>query len=188
MMNTLTGFLLAVLIAVGPAMMAQDNSAGQEITREEKKAAKQQQQDIDLKKIESILASRQWVLEAHTVQDRYGNSFHLNPTINFVAVDGDNGTVQLGFNGLVGWNGVGGVTIEGNVTVYEMEKVKKNRSPRVSLRFQGRGAGWASIDLTVNTSYQATARLLGDFGDRITFQGQLVPLSESVVYKGQSLF
>jgi len=60
--------------------------------------------------------------------------------------------------------------------------------PTLNLRFQGRGIGSAMINVTVNSSGQATARVNGDFGDRITFAGTIKALEESTVYKGQSLF
>ena len=108
--------------------------------------------------------------------------------INFVGIKGDEGALQLGFDGLIGWNGVGGVTIDGKVTKYEVKEGKNNSSPTVSLRFQGRGVGSASINVTLNSSGQASARISGDFGDRITFSGIIKSLDESTVYKGQSLF
>ncbi len=157
-------------------------------TKEEKKELRKQQQEENFQKIQAILESQQWIVEANMVFDRYNQSYQLNPTINFVGVDKKNGAIQLGFDGLVGWNGVGGVTLEGSVTKYELKENKKNSAPQVNLRFQGRGTGSATIDISVNTSFQATARVNGDFGSRITFQGQLVPLEESRVYKGQSLF
>jgi hypothetical protein len=158
------------------------------LSRKERKELKKQQQAEQKEALLQLLNSKAWVIEAHTVFDRYNNSFQLNPTINFVGVKGDEGAIQLGFNGLIGWNGVGGVTIDGNVTKYEIKEGKDKSSPSVNLRFQGRGVGSASINITVNNSGQATARVSGDFGDRITFSGNIISLDNSTVYKGQSLF
>jgi len=158
------------------------------LSRKERKELKKQQQAEQKEALLQLLNSKAWVIEAHTVFDRYNNSFQLNPTINFVGVKGDEGAIQLGFNGLIGWNGVGGVTIDGNVTKYEIKEGKDKSSPSVNLRFQGRGVGSATINITVNSSGQATARVSGDFGDRITFSGNIISLDNSTVYKGQSLF
>jgi len=158
------------------------------LSKKERKELRSQQLAEQKEAIVALLNSKAWVIEAHTVFDRYNQSYQLNPTINFVGVNGDEGALQLGFNGLIGWNGVGGVTVDGKVTKYEVKEGKPNSGPTLVLRFQGRAMGSATISVTVNTSGQATARVNGDFGDRITFSGMLKSLEESTVYKGQSLF
>lgn len=158
------------------------------LSRKEKKELKKQQQLEQKKAILELLYSKKWVIEAHTVYDRYNQSYQLNPTINFVGVKDEEGALQLGFDGLIGWNGVGGVTIDGKITQYEVKEGKEKSSPVLNLRFQGRGAGSASINVTVNSSGQASARVSGDFGERITFSGMIKSLEDSSVYKGQSLF
>lgn len=166
-------------------------SFGQEshkLSKKERKELKKKEQLEQKRALLELLHSREWVIEAHTVFDRYNQSYQLNPSINFVGVKGNEGALQLGFDGLIGWNGVGGVTIDGTVTQYEVKEGKENQSPSANIRFQGRGVGSASINISLNTSGQATAKVSGDFGDRITFSGMIKPLDESVVYKGQSLF
>ncbi len=178
-------FLFILLCFAFQISFAQETK---KLSKKEKKELRKQQQLEQKKAILDLLISKQWVIEAHTVFDRYNQSYQINPSINFVGIKGEEGALQLGFNGLIGWNGVGGVTIDGSVTKYELKEGKENQSPAVNLRFQGRGVGSATINITVNTSGQATARVSGDFGDRITFSGFIKSLDESVVYKGQSLF
>lgn len=158
------------------------------LSRKEKKELKKQRQFEQKKAILDLLYNKKWVIEAHTVFDRYNQSYQINPTINFVGVKDEEAAIQLGFEGLIGWNGVGGVTIDGKVTKYEVKEGKEKSSPVLNLRFQGRGIGSATISVTVNSSGQATARVSGDFGERITFSGMIKSLDDSSVYKGQSLF
>ena len=158
------------------------------LSRKEKKELKKQQQAEQKKVLLELIHSKMWVIEAHTVFDRYNQSYQLNPTINFVGIKEEEGALQLGFDGLIGWNGVGGVTLDGKVTKYEVKEGKGDAMPSVSIRFQGRGVGSAIINVSLNSSGQATARVNGDFGERITFSGMIKPLDESNVYKGQSLF
>jgi len=160
----------------------------QKLSKKERKALKKQEQIARNKAIVALLHSKQWVIEANTVFDRYNQSYQISPTINFVGVKDDLGALQLGFDGLIGWNGVGGVTIDGKITKYEIKEGKEKSNPTINIRFQGRGMSSASINVTVNSSGQATARVNGDFGERITFQGTIRSLEESIVYKGQSLF
>ena len=178
-------FCISLIIISSNIGFAQENK---KLSKKERKELKKQQQIEQKQALLDLLYSQNWVIEAHTVFDRYSQSYQLNPSINFVGIKGDEGALQLGFDGLIGWNGVGGVTIDGKVTKYEVKEGKNNNSPTVSLRFQGRGVGSASINVTLNSSGQASARVSGDFGDRITFSGIIKSLDESTVYKGQSLF
>lgn len=178
-------FLIIFILSLCTSGLAQENP---KISKREKKELKQKESQANKKALIELLENKAWVIEAHTVLDRYNNSFQLNPSLNFIGVNGDEGAMQLGFNGLIGWNGVGGITIDGKVTNYEFVEGKEKQGPSLTLRFQGRGMGSANISISVNTSGQATARVSGDFGDRITFSGMIVPLENSTVYKGQSLF
>ena len=178
-------FCISFLFITISVSIAQENK---KLSRKDRKELKKQQQIEQKKAILDLLYSETWVIEAHTVFDRYNQSYQLNPTINFVGIKGEEGALQLGFDGLIGWNGVGGLTIDGKITKYEIKEGKENSSPTVNLRFQGRGVGSAIINITVNSSGQATARVNGDFGDRITFSGMIKSIEESSVYKGQSLF
>ena len=177
-------FVVCVFLFYGVAI-AQE---AKKLSKSERKEQKQKEAEEQKKIILELLRNKTWVIEAHTVLDRYNNSFQLNPSINFVGVKGDEGAIQLGFNGLIGWNGVGGITIDGKVTKYELNEGKEKQGPTLNIRFQGRGLGSANISVSVNASGQATARVSGDFGDRITFSGMFVSLENSTVYKGQSLF
>lgn len=160
----------------------------EKLSRKEKKELKKQQQIEQKQAILDLLRGKAWVIEAHTVFDRYNQSYQLNPTINFVGINGEEGALQLGFDGLIGWNGVGGVTIDGKITKYEIKEGKQKNSPTVNLRFQGRGIGSAAINITVNSSGQASAKVSGDFGERITFSGMIKSIENSSVYKGQPLY
>jgi hypothetical protein len=177
----LVGLLALVLLT--PSAFAQQEK---KLSKKERKQQKKKEQEEQRQAILLLLNNKEWVIEAHTVFDRYNQSYQLNPSINFVGVKQQEGAIQLGFDGLIGWNGVGGVTIDGKVTKYEVEEGKE--SPSVVVRFQGRGVGSATINVSVNTSGQARARVTGDFGERITFSGIIRSLEESIVYKGQSLF
>ncbi len=185
MKTTTIALCLAIFLAVINTSEAQEK---QKLSKKEKKELKKQEQLKAKKAIVDLLHSKKWVIEAHTVYDRYNQSYQLNPTINFVGINGEDGAIQLGFDGLIGWNGVGGITLDGTVTQYEVKEGKEKASPTVTMRFRGRGVGSATLFITINSSGQATARVSGDFGGRITFAGIIKSLEESTVYKGQSLF
>ena len=43
-----------------------------------------------------LLTSRAWVLEAHQIQGKYGESAIIEPNLNFVGVAGETSTVPVG--------------------------------------------------------------------------------------------
>jgi len=176
---------IAIVLICSHVLPAQNE---QKLSKKERKALRKQEQIEKNKAIVALLNSKKWVIEANTVFDRYNQSYQISPTINFVGVNDEQGAIQLGFDGLIGWNGVGGVTIDGKITKYEIKEGKEKSNPTINIRFQGRGMSSASINVTVNSSGQSTARVDGDFGERITFKGTIRSLEESIVYKGQSLF
>lgn len=149
----------------------------------------QEQAELDKKKAKytEIFEKQSFALEANTVYSKKGQSFQVNSTINFVLLKEGKGTLQLGFDQLVGWNGVGGLTLDGNVRNYEVIPGKDKQMPRV--RFDMNGAlGWATVNITVNSSGMGRATVDGNFGERITFAGPINSLEESRIYKGMPMF
>ena len=116
--------LVLIMIILGGSSFAQtkeDNKAA----KKAKKEAKALQDKENTAALISLVESKKFVLEANTLFDRTGMSYILNSSLNFVGFDGVNSTIQLGFDQLIGWNGVGGVTIDGQITKMEI-KTKKN--------------------------------------------------------------
>lgn len=165
---------------------AQDKSEKNKLTRKEKKEYRKHLLEIKKDQILRLLNSRRWVIEAHLVFDKYNQSYQISPLNNFVSIEKDQGSVQLGFNNLIGWSGVGGITIDGSVKEYNL-KVKKNKSnPILIMRLSGKGVGYVSLYVVINAAGQANGRISGDFGSRIAFQGRIVPIEASQVFKGRS--
>jgi len=165
-------------------------------TKAEKKAAKKAKKEAKLKReianadtLVAIMESKQFVLEAHTLYDKKGQNYVLSPNINFVAFDGDNSTIQLAFQNLVGWNGVGGITLDGKVTLLEVDRKPGETSFNVNARVKNKGGGGMTMMFfRVSSEGFARVEMNGSFGERISFQGRIVPLSESSVYKGMPVY
>ena len=94
------------LIVSTSILFAQGNDENAVLTKKEKRNA-------DLEKVfqqtKTMLENKDFVLQADYLQDRYGNRVLVNSTINFVAVDSTEATIQIGSNFRIGPNGVGGV-------------------------------------------------------------------------------
>ena len=144
--------------------------------------------DVKIKLYTEMFEQQSFVLEANTVYSKKGRSFQMNSSINFVKIDNGTGVLQLAFNQIVGWNGVGGITLDGKVRNYKVNKGDGSKMPTVQFDMNGT-LGWGTVRISVNSSGNARATVDGGTsGGRITFSGPLVPLKESGTYQGSSLF
>ena len=113
-----------------------------------------------------------------------GVGYPVNPTINFVGLVGEQLVVQLSFFDIPGWNGVGGITMEGKISKYE---VKQKEGKPISITVRASGAVMGSVDLqvSVNSSGQGNCTIrAATTSTRITFAGRFVDAAESSVYQG----
>jgi hypothetical protein len=166
-----------------------ENPDTRNLTKEEKKAMRNAKKEEDKRKREEALKdfgeyaeNREWVVEAYLVFDKQGQSYQMDPSINFVSVVEEETIIQLSFNGLMGWNGVGGVTLEGKIGKYEHSA--DGKSVNITMSAMGSGLGIVDIFLSVTGDGNGRVTVSGNWGDRITFQGKFVSLEESSVFKG----
>ncbi len=94
------------------------------------------------------------------------------------------GTIQLGSANTVGYNGVGGATVDGRITKYEYTVVgKKEDSYSIRLILMS-SIGTYDITLMVNSQGYADASIRGNWSGQLNYHGKQVPLTLSRVYKG----
>lgn len=156
--------------------------------REVKKELAKQMELITHNLAVNGLDSSRFVLEATQVYDRYGNTANVNSNINFVKIANDRAVFQLGFDGLVGLNGVGGITMEGKISNYAVEKLENGRV-NVSFNVQG-PIMMASMSFSMDGEGNfANVRVRAQTENiELNFRGQIQPLDNSNVYEGMKLF
>jgi hypothetical protein len=188
--------ILLILFSVSVILAAYgqvENLDTKNLTKEEKKALRKtkkeegkRKREENLVKFEEYAEMREWVVETHMVFDKQGQSYQMDPTINFVGVNKEETTVQLSFNGILGWNGVGGVTLDGKIGKYEYNR--DNKTVMITMSAMGSSLGIVDIFLTISGDGNGRATVSGNWGERITFQGRFVSLAESSVYKGTTTY
>lgn len=115
--------MLTLLITVG-GIQAQE--VEKELTREQKKELQERLDSLMFAEAVQAIDNKMFTLEADQVVFKYGQTAYVNANTNFVSVKDDEAVVQVAFNIPVsGPNGLGGVTVEGKVTSYEVKKSKK---------------------------------------------------------------
>jgi Na+-transporting methylmalonyl-CoA/oxaloacetate decarboxylase gamma subunit len=187
-MKTLLTLLLAFVFVLGAFSQEETQQLSKQeikkLQKEQKKAEKAAEAERMAEVTSFMVHQQQFVLEADYLSDKYGQRVPVTPTINFVMVDSVAGTVQFGSAEAIGYNGVGGVTVDGRVTKYEYSVIgKKEDSYSIRLILMS-SIGTYDITLMVNSQGYADASIRGNWSGQLNYHGKLVPLTLSRVYKG----
>ena len=87
------------------------------MTRQEKKEAQKAMEQALFEEARQAIENKAFTLEADRVIFKRGRNAFVSSNTNFVMVDGDKSSVQVAFNiPASGPNGLGGVTVDGNVS------------------------------------------------------------------------
>ncbi|MEG1564506.1 MAG: DUF4251 domain-containing protein [Bacteroides sp.] len=195
-MKTLIAILTFALVSASTVAVAQESS--KELRREDRKAVRDAER-AKLKAEENTanaaayqqavqaLKDKQFVLEADQVIFRRGQSAFVSSTTNFVMMNEQRATVQIAFNtAYPGPNGIGGITVDG--TPSDMKTtIDKKGNVNTSFSVQGIGIS-AQIFITLtNGGNNATVTVNPNFNSNtLTLNGNLVPLSQSDVFKARA--
>ena len=139
-MKTLLTLLIAFVFVLGAFSQEETQQLSKQeikkLQKEQKKADKAAEAERMAEVTSFMVHQQQFVLEADYLSDKYGQRVPVTPTINFVLVDSLAGTVQFGSAEAIGYNGVGGVTVDGRVTKYEYSVIGKKEEEQgtVTLR------------------------------------------------------
>ena len=175
--------LILVLSLSTSFVFAQEANQNSSLTKKEKRKAELERQYRLTKK---MVENRNFVLETDFLQNRYGYRVSVSPNINFVKVDSNMAVIQIGSNNRIGPNGVGGVTAKGRITKWEVTQNKKHKTYNVKM-FVMTPVGMYDLYLSIRPDGHATARLNGNRGGKLTFDGDMVPTDNSIAYEGWSI-
>ncbi|KPL17074.1 MAG: hypothetical protein AMS26_02205 [Bacteroides sp. SM23_62] len=154
------------------------------LQKEQRKAEKTAEMERMAEVTNFMVNQHQFVLEADYLSNKYGTRVPVSPIINFVLIDSLTGTVQFGSAETIGYNGVGGATVDGKITKYEYSVIgKKEDAYSIKLIFMS-SIGTYDITLMVNSQGYADASIRGNWSGQLNYHGKLVPLTLSRVYKG----
>jgi hypothetical protein len=176
--------ILGLIAGVVLAVPAQDKD---EKSGKNRKKERQEKQKIQFELTKQILENKAFVLEAHTLNNRYGSSVPVSSMVNFIEVDSSRAVIQTGSPHRIGYNGLGGLTAEGRITDYELVVNEEKNTFRVNLSVSTT-IGMYDVQMYIGSSGDASATLYGMRGRSITYRGDIVPTVNSIVYEGISGF
>lgn len=155
--------------------------------REARKALEAQQDSVAYFKAVEALKTGSFVLEANYVSFPNGITRFVSSNTNYVQVDNGEGIVQTAFSNFAyspGPNGLGGVTVEGNISDL---KIKEDKDGNYYYSYSIQGIAISAtvfITLTGGTN-QASVNISPNFNNNnMTMTGVLLPLDESDVFQG----
>ena len=159
--------------------------AEREQRRAQAKALELQQDSTAFVQALKALKADSWVLEANNVNFSNGITRFVTPSTNYISFDDDEGTIQTAFNNFTySPNGLGGVTVQGNVSG---QRMSADRDGNIFYSFTIQGSTISAIvnlTLTAGTN-QASATIIPNFaGNSMTFDGYLVPYDQASVFQG----
>ena len=180
-------FLITAIIAVVTSLNAQDDGE-RKLTKKERKAIEARIDSMKHAKAEQAINDSAFVLEANLVTFKRGQTAHVTSNTNFVAIIGNEASIQVAFNvPWPGFNGLGGITVEGSVSGYKKYSDKKGNT-YIQASVNGVGIS-AQVFITLwNGGDKATVTVQQNFrSGKITLDGCIVPLEESNMFKGTSI-
>ena len=155
--------------------------------REAEKAKIAAEDSIAFTQAVQALRNGSWALEASNITFNNGITRFVTSSTNYVAVNAGEGTVQTAFNNtnINSPNGLGGVTLEGNVWGERMG-MDAEGNVFFSCSIQGNGiSAVIYVTLTANTN-QASATVNANYsGNRMIFSGYLYPYNSAGIFEGQ---
>jgi hypothetical protein len=160
-----------------------------ELAREQKRSEQERLKREHISIVKSILEKKHFVLEADYIDDGKGNRVPVSSTINFVVVDSSEAVLQLGSPYGHGWNGVGGVTVEGDVTKYDLNIIKGRRSTSYSLAVVIMSSmGIFDIHFNISETGMADATVRSTTSGQLRYSGMINQIKQSKVYKGATSY
>ena len=198
--------IVAGLSAIAPDISAQNSSDAQASKRRQnvqswkqdmQKFSAKIKQEHKLNELADSLASIQaiaairnqdFVLQIDNVTFSNGNTVFVNSTVNFLSVKGDRAVVQISpSNFSPGPNGLGGVTVDGIISGYQITTDKKGR---INLTYNVSGIGLnAQIEIYISPgSCDSQATVYPNFNSNtLWITGTVVPYDNASIMEGNSL-
>ncbi len=182
-MKPIKSYLRYFLVVYGLLITFNCSPQSVRIDKKDRKEIRKSQMVLNYQIMDSILNSRNFVLEADFLQNSQGYMIPVTANVNFIMVEDTTGIIQTGSSVNIGVNGIGGLTAGGNITSWEIDKDPKKMS--FSLRFDlMTNLGYYNVLMKVYPN-KASATITGSTSGRITWDGHLIPLYRSRVFKGQ---
>jgi len=140
------------------------------LAREHRLSEKHSEEEKRSEITEYMVQNQRFILEADYISGRTGSRYPVSSTLNFIFVDSTDAVIQIGSPSGIGYNGVGGITIDGRVTKYELTEKQNKRGTSYSITMYVMSSlGTYDIQLWVSQLGNADASIRGNFSGAVTY-------------------
>jgi hypothetical protein len=187
-----TQIIMLLFLLAAPAAFSQneevvDSKTQKLLQKEEKKRQREAERAFQTAMVDTMVNTRRFVLEADYLSNQYGDRVIVNSTLNFIIVDTTECTIQTAsISGSGGPNMMGGITADGNITKYELHKLSKGSGYTIKIMIMT-SIGMYDVFFNVSPDGNCNATIGGNWGGKLNYHGQLVPLGESRIFKARSI-
>lgn len=159
------------------------------LSRQERKTLQASIDSLQWAEAMEAVRDTSFTLEADQVIFKYGHRAYVSSSTNFVSVNKNRATVQVAFNvPVAGPNGMGGITLDGNVSAYKLETDKNGKFSVLSFNVIGTAISSRLVMTIFSGSDKVQIEIIPNFNSRrISLSGRLLPISKSSVIKGTSI-
>jgi hypothetical protein len=178
--------MASLFLTIGMFLISfNSNSQDNRISRQEQKEAKRDKKYFNFQVLDTMLESKSFVLEADFLENEFGNRRSVLSDLNFIKVDSSDVVLQTGSNVNMGYNGVGGITAQGNISGLKIEKNLKSMT--FFLRFTVvTNIGIYDVSMTIDSNNFARATISGLSRGKLVYDGRIRPIGKSGFYKGMN--
>ena len=178
--------LMMFVLSTSVQMLAQERKQTKKERKEAKKEQQKKEQAALFEITKQLIKDTAFVVAADRIAFKQGQSFTVSQTLNFLRVYKGEGVLQIApiNSPNLGANGLGGVTMKGPLTQYEITEKGNNIYVRITLKGT---LGTAMINLSVYGGNNAVVDVSGLFsGKAFTLYGQLEHLNDVRIFEGTS--
>lgn len=155
-----------------------------EYRQAEKRALELQKQKITA----DLIKNRRFVLKAEYLSGRSGSRHIVSSNLNFIIIDSSEATIQIGSNYGIGYNGVGGITVDGNITKFESaEDITKHGKNYIMTIHLNSNLGQYDIFFRIYQNGNADATIRGNYSGSISYSGNITSIRDAKIYKASPI-
>lgn len=183
-----------ISFAQSKKMTKAEREAAWRAERLKKRAAEEAREHSEdsLSYVQAIEALRNgsWALEASNITFNNGVTRFVTESTNYVSINDGQGVVQTAFDNanVYSPNGLGGITLEGNVSG---ERMSRDKDGNIYYSYTIQGANISAIvyvTIAANSN-QASARIDPNFSGRtMTMNGYIYPYSTAGIFQGTASY
>ena len=165
-----------------------ENNTTRKLTKQQRIEQRRAEEEASAKMVDWLVENRQFILKARFLSNQTGERISVNDDLNFIIIDSASITIQIASTtGIGGANGMVGITAEGTITQFDVDKTGKNKNYYIIRIFALTAVGNYDIFLTISPSSNTDATISGTSRGRLNYHGVIVPIKGSRIFKGMSI-